>query len=290
MKIAVNTNSLRKNFSHAAMVELIKGVGATGIEWGLGGLDSIREDTREMVRLTRDAGLELVSFINGPKLHLTDEVLRYTEAVAAAGGKMLRVAHPWYAWDYNEALHQPDSYDYLLKITREGMERLESAGRQAGVRYVLETHGSSVFASPVADHFILQGLDPQVFGIIYDPANTFIEGFVRPRGAVEVMGQYLAYVHIKNFRWEYCMKELPRGRQRETVRTVKCSLESGLVDYEEVFFALKVAKFEGWLSFEEMYSAPDAVAAEIKAGIAHLQECEANAPAAPCEPFKSFNW
>jgi len=274
MKIAVNTNSLRKNFSNAAMVELIKGVGATGIEWGLGGLDSIREDTREMVRLTRDAGLELVSFINGPKLHLT----------------MLRVAHPWYAWDYNEALHQPDSYDYLLKITREGMERLESAGRQAGVRYVLETHGSSVFASPVADHFILQGLDPQVFGIIYDPANTFIEGFVRPRGAVEVMGQYLAYVHIKNFRWEYCMKELPRGRQRETVRTVKCSLESGLVDYEEVFFALKVAKFEGWLSFEEMYSAPDAVAAEIKAGIAHLQECEANAPAAPCEPFKSFNW
>ncbi len=290
MKIAVNTNSLKKNFTRAQIIELLQSVGATGIEWGLEGLDTIREDTREMAQLTREAGLELVSFINGPKLHLTDEVLRYTEAVAEVGAKMLRVAHPWYAWDYHEALHQPDSYDYLLKITREGMERLEEIGRRAGVRYVLETHGSSVFASPVGNYFILKGLDPKVFGVIYDPANTYIEGFVRPRGAVELMDQFLAYVHVKNFRWEYFLKDLPRGRQRESLRTVKCSLESGVVDYEEVFFALKVGKFSGWLSFEEMYSAPQEVAAEIKAGIAYLQKCEADAPAEPCEPFKSFNW
>ncbi len=290
MKISVNTNSLRKDFSNPEMVELIKSVGAGGIEWGLRGLDTIREDSKEMVQLTKDAGLELVSFINGPKLHLTEEVIRYSEALAEVGAKMLRVAHPWYAWDYNEALHQPDSYDYLLKITREGMERLESVGRQFGLRYVLETHGSSVFASPVANHFILKGLDPQVFGIIYDPANTYIEGFVRPRAAVELMGQYLAYLHVKNFRWEYHLKDLPRSRQREAVRTVRSTLEAGLVDYEEVFFALKVGKFAGWLSFEEMCSGKDGVAAEIKAGIAHLRESEANAPDAPCEPFKSFNW
>lgn len=290
MKISVNTNSLRKDFSNPEMVELIKSVGAGGIEWGLRGLDTIREDSKEMVQLTKDAGLELVSFINGPKLHLTEEVIRYSEALAEVGAKMLRVAHPWYAWDYNEALHQPDSYDYLLKITREGMERLESVGRQLGLRYVLETHGSSVFASPVANHFILKGLDPQVFGIIYDPANTYIEGFVRPRAAVELMGQYLAYVHVKNFRWEYHLKDLPRVRQREAVRTVRSTLEAGLVDYEEVFFALKVGKFAGWFSFEEMCAGKDGVAAEIKAGIAHLRESEANAPDAPCEPFKSFNW
>lgn len=290
MKISVNTNSLRKDFSNPEMVELIKSVGAGGIEWGLRGLDTIREDSKEMVQLTKDAGLELVSFINGPKLHLTEEVIRYSEALAEVGAKMLRVAHPWYAWDYNEALHQPDSYDYLLKITREGMERLESVGRQLGLRYVLETHGSSVFASPVANHFILKGLDPQVFGIIYDPANTYIEGFVRPRAAVELMGQYLAYVHVKNFRWEYHLKDLPRVRQREAVRTVRSTLEAGLVDYEEVFFALKVGKFAGWFSFEEMCAGKDSVAAEIKAGIAHLRESEANAPDAPCEPFKSFNW
>lgn len=289
MKISVNTNSLRKKFSNSEIVELIRSVGAGGIEWGLNGLDTIAEDCREMKRLSDDAGLEIVSFINGGKLFKTEEMLRWSEAVAKSGVRMLRVAHPWYAWDYQEALHQPDRYDDLLKMTRDGLERLEPLGRQFGLRYVMETHGSSVFASPVAAHFLLKGLDPAVFGIIYDPANTYIEGFVRPRGAVEVIGPFLAYLHIKNVRWQTALQKLPGNRERQAWIPEKCALDQGLVDYQEVFFALNCAGFDGWLSFEEMYSEKEQIAGEIRSGIEHLRICRAEAPAAPCEPFKTFN-
>ena len=289
MKISVNTNSLRKNFSNLEIVELVRGVGASGIEWGLNGLDSITEDCRQMKQVTEDAGLEMVSFINGGKLFKTEEMLRWSEAIAKTGVAMLRVAHPWYAWDYEEALHQPDHYNDLLKMTREGLERLEPLGRQFGLRYVMETHGSSVFASPVVAHFLLAGLDPAVFGIIYDPANTYIEGFVRPRGAVEAIGSYLAYLHVKNVRWEASIKTLPGKRERQVWLPEKCALDQGLVDYQEVFFALNCAGFDGWLSFEEMYSEKDQIADEIRSGIEHLRLCQAEAPTSPCEPFKSFN-
>ncbi len=289
MKISVNTNSLRKKFSNREIVELIRQVGAGGIEWGLNGLDTIEADCKEMKQLSDDAGMEVVSFINGGPLFKTEEILRWSEAVANTGVRMLRVAHPWYAWDYEEALHQPDRYDDLIKMTREGLERLEQVGQQFGIRYVMETHGSSVFASPVAAHFLVAGLDPKLFGIIYDPANTYIEGFVRPRGAVEIIGPYMAYLHIKNLRWKTTMKTLPGNREREVWVYEKCALDQGLVDYQEVFFALNCAGLNPWLSFEEMYSEKEQIADEIRSGITHLRQCHADAPKAPQEPFKSFN-
>ena len=289
MKISVNTNSLRNKFNNREIVELVQQVGAGGIEWGLHGLDTIEADCKEMKKLSDDAGLEIISFINGGKLFKTEEIIRWSEAVAKTGVQMLRVAHPWYAWDYEEALHQPDRYDDLLKLTREGLERLQAIGHQFGIRYVMETHGSSVFASPVVAHFLLAGLDPAVFGIIYDPANTYIEGFVRPRGAVEVIGDYMGYLHIKNVRWQTTMRTLPDNRERKVWFPEKCALDAGLVDYQEVFFALNCAGLDPWLSFEEMYSEKDAIAAEICQGIAHLKQCQAEAPKSPREPFKTFN-
>ena len=55
MKIAVNTNSLRKKFNNREIVELIRQVGAGGIEWGLNGLDTIEADCKEMKQLSDDA-------------------------------------------------------------------------------------------------------------------------------------------------------------------------------------------------------------------------------------------
>jgi sugar phosphate isomerase/epimerase len=290
LKVAVNTNSLRKNFSNAEMVALIKSCGAGGIEWGMNGLEGLQEECREMIRLTEDAGLQVISFINGGKLLNTEEMKRWTETVAASGVKTMRVAHPWYAYNFEEALHQPDNYLDLLKMTRDGLERIEELGRQSGLRYVMETHGSSVFASPVVAHYLLAGLDPAVFGVIYDPANTYIEGFVRPRGAAEVIGPYMSYVHVKNIRWKEQQGLLLGERQRQVWRPEKCHLDEGLVDYQEVFFAMNCIGFEGWYSFEEMFSQPDQVAAEIRRGIEHLKLCREQAPLAPREPFKSFNY
>jgi sugar phosphate isomerase/epimerase len=273
---------MKREFSRAEIVKICSKTGVSGIEWGLENLENAAADAREMHKLTRDAGLDVVSYINAGKLWKTDEIRRWSEAIAESCGKVLRVAHPWYAWNYQESLHQPDTFNDLLKKSREGLERLIEISREFGIRYVLETHSGACVASPLAVKYLMEGLDPQCVGAIYDPANTYLEGFIRPRGAVEVMGPYLAYVHVKNL----VLTRLETGNEW---RSEKCALDSGMVNYEEVIFALKLARYDGWFSFEELFSGRENFEAEIRDGIKHLQACAAKAPDALIQPFLTLN-
>ena len=281
MKFSLNTNSLRKTHSPEQIVEIALEAGVDGMEWGLGSLENAASDAERMRKATMDSGLEILSFINAGKLWETDNIRRWSEAVAASGGKILRVAHPWYAWDYAESIHQPESFNTLMERTRSGLEKLMDLGREFGIRYVLETHSGSCFASPLAVPLLMKGLDPRCCGVIYDPANTYLEGFVRPRGAVELLGDYLAYVHVKNL----MIRENGTGE----VMLEKRPLDRGLVNYEEVMFALKLNGYDGWFSFEELYSPPEHAADEIRSGIEHLKNVRRKAPSSLCEPYLDFN-
>ena len=63
--------------------------------------------------------------------------------------------------------------------------------------------------------------------------------------------------------------------------------DAGMLDWVEVFFALKLGGFSGYISSEEYFS-PGRLDA-LKAGVAFLKACEAAAPDRPCEPFTRFN-
>ncbi len=274
MKFAINTNCLRNHFTHAEIVDIALQMGVDGIEWGLPSLENAPAAAAEMRKVTEDAGLEILSYINGGMLWDTEAIRRWSELVARNGGKMLRVAHPWYAWNYEESTQQPESFNVLLEKTRQGLEKLAALGREFGLRYVLETHSGSCFASPLAVKAVMDEFDPRYCGVIYDPANTYMEGFIRPRGAVEVMGDFLAYVHVKNMTIESGCGA--NGKYQVTY--AKSPVECGLVDYEEIMFALKLAGYKGWFSFEELYSPPEGMADEVKSGIAHLRACRQRAP------------
>jgi sugar phosphate isomerase/epimerase len=286
IKYALNTNCLRNDFSRKEIVSLAKKAGVSGIEWGLHGLETAAADAREMAQLTTDAGLEVLGFINAPALWKTDLMRRWSEAVAGCGAKTLRVSPPWYAWDYNEAMHQKESFIDQLKITREGLDKLQDLSREFHLRYVVEIHAGSIAASPFGIRYIMEGLDPKTVGAIWDPANMMIEGQVRPRGAAELMGEYLAYVHAKNVEW--CRKETAAG-EKPSWDIKRHTIDQGMVNYEEIAFALKCVKFSGWMSFEELCSGKDNVVDEVKRGITHLEKCFAAAQACPVEPFTTFN-
>jgi len=85
-----------------------------------------------------------------------------------------------------------------------------------------------------------------------------------------------------------CRKNTSPG-EKPTWEYQKRTLDQGMVDYEEVAFALKCAKFSGWLSFEELVTGKDKVVDEVRQGIAYLEKCFAAAPANPIEPFTTFN-
>ena len=148
-RYAVNTNSL-EGMSPAEVARLCAKLGYDGIEWGMSREGLCKDMVAEMSRVTADAGLEVLGYINAGHLWKADVMELYSEAVASAGGGLLRVAHPWLAYDYHESLHQRDSFMDLLKRTRDGLEALQPMSRQYGIRYVLEMHGASLTASAPA--------------------------------------------------------------------------------------------------------------------------------------------
>lgn len=287
-KYSINTNTFRDSRSASKIVDLCIKAGADGIEWGLKTLDSAPADVREMNKLTNDAGLEVIGYLNAGAMWKEDLMRQWSEAVAGCAGKTLRVAHPWFAWNYSESLHQPDNYLDLVKRSKEALKMLESLSREYRIKYVLEMHSGSIAADPWAIRYLMEGLDPDCVGTIYDPANTLIEGFIRPRGACELLGRHLAYVHAKNLIFvplaAYTETLKPRRMQWQSHKTF---LDQGMIDYVEIFFALKNSGFNGWISLEEFVT--DNYIQEIAESISFLKECALAAPEAPCEPFSTFN-
>ena len=286
MKFSINTNALRKNYSVEEIADVAAQAGAQGIEWGLSKIENAASEAAAMQKATQAAGLEIVSFINAGPLWKTDEIRRWSEAIAASGGHVMRVAHPWFAWDYNESIHQPDDFMTLVNMTREGLAKLMDMGKEFDIKYVMETHPGSCFASPLTVPWLLKDFDPRYCGLIFDPANTILEGFVRLRGAVELMNDYIAYIHVKNLAFKETVNENGKHIFATERRTVDC----GMLDYTELMFALKLQKWDGWLSFEEFVN-KDAqqIVTEVSNGIAHLKKCCAEAVDSLQEPFLTFN-
>jgi len=284
-KYAVNTNTL-KDMSYVDVAALCARTGYDGIEWGLPKEDLSESTVKEMARITAGEGLDVMAYINAGHLWKADVMRRYSDLVAAVQGRMLRVAHPWLAYNYEESLHQPDSFMDLLKRTRDGLEALQPLSRQYGIRYVLEMHGGSLTASAPACRYLMDGLDPATVGVIFDAANGINEGFLRPRHSAEMLGPYLAYVHAKNLMLSYA-GDFEDGPRRIKWQSRVVPLECGMVDWVEVFFALKCVDFSGWISAEEFFR--DAPESHLARGLAFLKECEAAAPSEPQEPFTTFN-
>lgn len=283
---SVNTNGLRQLPAGEAAA-LIKRCGYDGVEWGLPAEGELVAVAKEMARAARDQGLAVVGFINAGHLWKPDVIRRYSEAAVAGGGTMLRVAHPWLAWDFNESLHQRDSYMTLFHKTREALELLAVMSREFGVRYVLETHTGSLCACAAACRHLLDGLDPATVGVILDVANGIGEGFLRPRHSAEVLGPYLAYVHAKNCRVEYGPPLADRGVVRQSWSVQAAPFDQGMVDWVEVFFGLKCAGFSGWVSVEDFSKGdPGPILTEA---LAYLKRSAEAAPSQPEEPFTTFN-
>jgi sugar phosphate isomerase/epimerase len=173
----------------------------------------------------------------------SDDVVAVEQAMrgcAAAGVSQLRVSTPHYdpATSYREARFAAQR-DYA---------RVEALARQYGVRALVEIHFGTITSSPSNTIAFLEGLDPTWGGVIYDPGNMVYEGFEQYRAGLEVLGPYLAHVHLKNAAWRPVGK---RGDGSTAWEPSFAPLRDGIVDVAALFSALKQIGYDGWLSFED---------------------------------------
>lgn len=288
MRYAINTNFL-KDLSMAEIVRLAGETGVDGIEWGLPTLEEAGGVIGEMVRRTEDAGLKVAGFLNGGQMWKQDDMKRWAEIVASVGGGMLRVKHPWIAWDYGESLHQNQSWHDIFKMAHDSLPHLCELSKAHNIRFTMEMHSGALTASALAAAWLLKDTEPEHVGVIYDPGNTILEGNMRPRSEVEVLGDHLAYVHAKNqaFFFDGTRLEDPVRRAKWSHRS--CAPQDGMVDYLEVFFALKLSGFDGWVCMEDFFKNGAEALPKVRDSLAFLKECEQQAPSAPQEPFTTFN-
>lgn len=209
--------------------------------WGnnLCTLEPTLEEARRARRLSEEAGLEvpgLGTYVAVGDLEATDDAMRFA---VAAGASQVRVG-----------VGAPDdsSYERLFSAAREFLGGVEDLARSHGTKAVVEIHHKTICPSASLAHRLVSAFDPDLVGVIFDPGNMAQEGFEDYRIGAELLGSYLAHVHLKNAAFER-----PEGGGVWKPRW--SPLEDGVVDFEQVFEALEQVGYDGWLVIEDFSGA-----------------------------------
>ncbi|MGH3144252.1 MAG: sugar phosphate isomerase/epimerase family protein [Rubrobacter sp.] len=253
MKVGVFTVGLPDLTPEEAARE-IKEAGYDGVEWrvtrvpdrvrgeepsfwgnNLCTLEPTLEEARRARRLSEEAGLEvpgLGTYVAVGDLEAAEEAMRFA---VAAGAPQVRVG-----------AGAPDgsSYEELFSAARAFLGGVEDLARSHGVKALVEIHHKTICPSASLAHRLVSAFDPDLVGVIFDPGNMAQEGFEDYRIGTELLGPYLAHVHVKNAAFER-----PEGGGVWEPRW--SPLGDGVVDFDLVVEALRAVGYDGWLVVED---------------------------------------
>lgn len=162
------------------------------------------------------------------------------ENAVAIGAPSLRVNAPLYS---SEQAFMP-----IWNKAREDFKRIAELAAKNKVRALIETHMGTVCPSASSTRMMLDGLDPKHVGVIHDLGNMVYEGFENYRMGLEMLGDYLALVHVKNTTM-YPFKNRPDNSMEW--RQKFWPINQGVADVRALVGALLDIGYDGWLSFED---------------------------------------
>ena len=221
MKLAVYTVSLPE-YDLAESVAVLKEMGYEGVEWRVDktegesplkamfanypkeaqyafrywtdnhstlNVDDIMNECKKVKALCDEAGLTICNLATTLK-GAPEEMENTIAAAAAIGCKTVR--GPMATYDPNRPYwDQFNEYRAYLK-------ECEPLLKKYGVKFLIETHHGMMISSASSALRVLDGFDPEYFGLIYDPGNMVYEGYEAYQLGFEMLGKYLAHVHVKN--------------------------------------------------------------------------------------------
>jgi len=131
---------------------------------------------------------------------------------------------------------------------REYLRSCEPMLKKYGIKFLIETHHGMMISSASSALRVLEGFDPEYYGLIYDPGNMVYEGYENYELGFEMLGDYLAHVHIKN-------AALVPGGEDEFGATkynqVWMPLNKGSANLAALIKALVKVGYDGVLSVED---------------------------------------
>jgi sugar phosphate isomerase/epimerase len=227
--------------------------------WPLTGLE---ERLSEIAAVTRGAGLEFSALGGYVRSYDRSNVERMLAATAALGAGRVRVTMPGTG---------DGRYRDLFAATRRDLEWAAQRAEHHGVTILVELHHRTIVASASAAIRLVDGLDPTRVGVIHDVGNLVIEGNEDYAAAFDMLGAYLAHVHVKNVAWR------PTGQSDVDGGTLWAedwaTLREGQADIEAYFRALRTAGYDGWVTCED-FSTTVPLAERTRDNLAYLTAIE----------------
>lgn len=230
-------------------------------------VNNIMEEAKRVKAICDEAGISifgLSTYLNTDKY---DELVEVYRAAQATDIPMVRVGLVNLESSFEkEKRHVRD----LNQKMRSELERLVDLSKETGVKTVIEMHMGTLIASPSAAYNMLKGLDPKYIGVIVDPGNMAKEGYEEYRKAFELLGDYIAHVHMKNGR--YIEKEERNAVGAKTWDYVWTPLKDGQADLLRVFEVMKELGYDHTVSVEDFSNEQDTYE-KLKDNLAYLKTC-----------------
>ena len=219
--------------------------------WPLTGLEG-RLD--EIARITVEAGLEFSGLGGYAQCDNYEDVDRLLAAASRLDAKQVRVTTPSLYTPRGGTVKPSDrSYPELFAETRAHFTHISERAAHYNVKALVELHHQTVISSASSALRLLDGLDPEHVGVIHDVGNLLIEGQEDTLASLQMLGPFLAHVHVKNARWIAAERTGGRGVLSGAVTWTNewATLRSGQANIEAYFRALVAVGYEAWITVED---------------------------------------
>ncbi|WP_426998029.1 sugar phosphate isomerase/epimerase family protein [Pseudarthrobacter sp. N5] len=215
--------------------------------WPMAGLE---DSLPEIARITGQASLEFSGLGGYARCDNHGDVERILAATAALGARQVRVnVLPLGTSTMGGQDPSGIPYPQLFDSTREHYEWIAERAAHHGVKALVELHHGTITSSASAARRLLDGLDPWHVGVIHDLGNLIIEGWEDPLPALQLLGPYLAHVHVKNARW---VRQDTKDESGAAVWAHEWApLAEGQGSVLAYFRALAAAGYDDWVTVED---------------------------------------
>jgi sugar phosphate isomerase/epimerase len=130
---------------------------------------------------------------------------------------------------------------------RAGLDAVVERAGAEDIAVLIETSPGTLAPTAGLAAALVEHHAPERAGVLFDPGNTVIEGYLSPALAVARLGAHLHHVHVKNIAWRkvagaWAWRYAP--------------LSGGMVAWPEVLGALAAAGYRHGLSIDHLSAKP----------------------------------